>query len=105
MDCTTGINVADQPPGSLHDHDQMAESIHAKRKRRHFFCPHCDQKVPKTTFYRHKRLYCNSRTKQWTKRKADIIINSSDKDGSGQDIDAPPTHSDPEGDMPSTVYS
>ena len=61
-----------------------------KRTRQNLFCPHCDQKVSKTTFYRHKRCYYDSRSKRWATGKDREVI-SSDEDGSGQDIDTPPT--------------
>lgn len=64
-----------------------------KRRWKNLFCPHCDQEVSKTTFYRHKRRYYNRRAKRWAAgSNLDREVSSSDEEGSGQSVDQdPPT--------------
>ncbi len=79
----------------------LTAPVESSRKRRwkNLFCPHCDQEVSKTTFYRHKRSYYDSRAKRWTTggdlNREVHTVSSSDEEGSGQSIDQdPPTSSD-----------
>ena len=60
-----------------------------RRPRKNLFCPHCDEPVPKTTFYRHKKHYYDSRAKRWAKYVNRELETSSDEDGRGH-ADAPP---------------
>ena len=62
-----------------------------RRKWRNLFCPHCDQLVSKTTFYRHKRSYYNHSTKQWKTDREKALTNDLSTSSSDDDQDAPPT--------------
>ena len=37
------------------------------------FCPHCEQYLTKSTFYRHRREFYNPITKTWDKQKTFIL--------------------------------
>ena len=41
-----------------------------QKKLKTFFCPHCQSTLGKTAFYRHKRLYYDSRKREWSKLDA-----------------------------------
>ena len=43
----------------------IMEQIRAAGKR--FHCQHCNEKVSKTLYYQHKKLYYNEDTKSWSK--------------------------------------
>lgn len=47
----------------------MSHVVHAvfeMQTKRHF-CGHCHQNLSKTVFYKHRTLYFNSRSKEWSK--------------------------------------
>ena len=43
----------------------MMESTCGRGKARRIFCPHCEDFVTKSTFYRHKIKFFNKHTKTW----------------------------------------
>ena len=50
------------------ENDQVAE-LPAKRIRASILCPHCDQYLSKSSYYRHRFSFYNKLTKQWSKSK------------------------------------
>ena len=49
--------------------------MESKKASNEVFCPHCGGEVAKKTYQTHKRLYYDSDTDQWVKRKAtDLYI-------------------------------
>ena len=44
-----------------HSFDSSATAMESKR----FYCGHCDEKVSKTLYYQHKKLYYCSTNKSW----------------------------------------
>lgn len=49
----------------------MSHVVHAvfeMQTKRHF-CGHCHQNLSKTVFYKHRTLYFNSRSKEWSKER------------------------------------
>lgn len=38
------------------------------------FCPHCNKILPKSTYYRHRRLYYNVISQHWNSAKGDDLI-------------------------------
>ena len=40
-----------------------------KRPRKSYFCGHCLQEVFKTLFFKHKKLYYNKHTREWSKER------------------------------------
>ena len=51
-----------------------------KRPRRNLHCPHCEETVSKTTYYRHKASYFDENTRKWRRIVADTECDSSDSD-------------------------
>ena len=39
------------------------------RKRRNYRCEHCGERLSKTVYYQHKKLYYNKSTRRWLQRK------------------------------------
>lgn len=52
------------PTGSTSSRD-CCERVHLKRERAKLLCPHCNEMVSKTTFYRHKSTFYNRRLRKW----------------------------------------
>ena len=88
---TDQLESADVGNGDNQARPSQEKSSEKRRPRKNLFCPHCDEMVSKTTFYRHKKCYYDSRAKRWTKTTVNRVLEviSSDEDGSGQ-ADAPP---------------
>ena len=40
---------------------------------RSIFCPHCDEEVPKSTFYRHRDKYFDPLSSEWLTGNADHV--------------------------------
>ena len=57
-----------------------------KRPRRSVLCPHCAETVSKTTYYRHKAVYFDERTQEWS-RKVDSSESSDDSGPMGDGTD------------------
>ena len=49
-----------------------------KNLRRLWYCGHCDKDVSKSTFYAHRRLYYDRKTKKWSKTQL-FIANESEE--------------------------
>ena len=49
-----------------------------KKLCRVWYCGHYDKDVSKSTFYSHRSLYCDRRTKKWSKTQL-LIANESDE--------------------------
>ena len=74
------------------------------------YCPHCDQKVSKTTFYRHRKSFFSATTKTWSKVMAPICDSDSDSSSSTEHVtdqdDIPvTTDSPPSASKPAGIYS
>lgn len=57
----------------------------AKRPRRSILCPHCNQHVSKSTYYRHKADFYNKQADEWSKDyqcRARAMEHSTDSDTS-----------------------
>ena len=54
----------------------------SRRQWRKLYCPHCNEMVTKTMFYRHKRSFYNPRSKQWARSN---ITGMSDKSSSDEE--------------------
>ena len=68
--------------GSTSSRD-CCERVHLKRERAKLLCPHCNEMVSKTTFYRHKSTFYNRRLRKWgpaVESKADNGSTSSSDD-------------------------
>ena len=44
----------------------MAERGSSKQ-RKLYFCGHCEERISKTLYFKHRRIYYDNRTKQWAK--------------------------------------
>ena len=44
----------------------MASSSDVVRPRRRLYCPHCQDNVGHSTYYRHRDMYYNANTNQWS---------------------------------------
>lgn len=64
---------------------EAAEPV-AKRRRTwsEVVCPHCSDRLTKTTFYRHKKLYYDSQTGQWQHTSATHTPGSDARDASSE---------------------
>jgi len=41
----------------------------SEMQTKRYFCGHCHQNLSKTVFYKHRRLYFNSRSKEWSEER------------------------------------
>ena len=48
-----------------------------KRTKRIYYCGHCNEKVSKTLYFQHKRLYYSSRTHKWKRDEVPSCSKSS----------------------------
>ena len=55
----------------------MMESTRGRVKTRQRFCPHCEDFVGKTTFYRHKSKLFNKHTKTWNENTGRLVDSES----------------------------
>ena len=49
----------------------MASGIDGRCSRQKIFCAHCNDYLPKSTFYRHRDCFFNPVSKEWQKSDAD----------------------------------
>ena len=51
----------------------MAERVVTKRRYRdRVFCPHCEDYLPNSTFYRHKETFYNPVSREWRKENDSV---------------------------------
>ena len=66
---STWIAIIMEAPGSPQTGSTSSrdccECIHLKRERAKLLCPHCNEMVSKTTFYRHKSTFYNRSLRKW----------------------------------------
>ena len=56
------------------NYQNVAEPRTESSNCRQIFCPHCDEFVPKSTYYRHRDLYFCHHSNQWLTDSELIII-------------------------------
>ena len=52
------------------------------------YCPHCDVRLPKSTYYRHRRLYYDVESQRWSSTRGQISeewINELEDDEQGEE--------------------
>ena len=45
----------------------VSTSLFGMETGKRFYCGHCDEKISKTLYYQHKRIYYNSKTHKWNR--------------------------------------
>ena len=75
------METSQRSTGSVGGDDDCTDSgvPRPKRPRRSLLCPHCEEVVSKTTYYRHKAAYYNESENEWL-RKVNDGYDSSDSD-------------------------
>lgn len=58
----------------------VAPHSSATLEKNRVYCPHCDKKLSKTTFYAHKRLYFNQLTRKWSKSRVNFTPSTAVED-------------------------
>lgn len=54
----------------------MASGSEPRRCRQKLFCGHCNDYLPKSTFYRHRDSFFNPASDEWQTRSDDVIASS-----------------------------
>lgn len=58
----------------------------ARRSRERVFCGHCDEYLPKSTFYRHKDTFFNPVSKQWVIEESFSGGSTTERSGAGSTL-------------------
>ena len=77
---TSIMEAPSSPPTRSASHRDCRRPINRKRTRAKLLCPHCNERVSNSTFYRHKSYFYNRKLKKWmseSESKAGYDISSS----------------------------
>ena len=74
---TSIMEAPSSPPTRSASHCDCRRPINRKRTRAKLLCPHSNERVSNSTFYRHKSDFYNRKLKKWSESKAGYDSSSS----------------------------